>query len=1136
MNLIKPLQQSTRWIRTNLLYKIHPLEIKLLVSISLFILIATAIWFGGPYLMFGNNMPYAQPEKRIYIILFIFLIWLCKFIIFDMTKPTPATSYDPQIKHKLQILESRLNGAIQFLNKTSIHKENKSLKLNQLPWCLLIGPEGAGKTTLLAHAGVNFTLQRQFQNQHLHHLEPSENCDWWITRDISMIDVPGKYLTAYDSKSIPKKIDYSILWKSFLELIKMNRGKNGINNIIIVLPLLELMKHHESSQWQQSIFKSIHILQKLFPQPIPCHFVVTKCDLLPGFVEFFAELGNDEIAQVWGISLPHQQNNLKISEAFTERFDLLIKKLNQQLLYRLHHERNPLLKIQIKDFPLQVEQLKECLLDFIKKFSAVHFNLPIQNICLTSAIQQIHEQRSTILDEAIHSTQRQIQIFSEPQTTSRTYFIKHLIAHGIINSSVVIPASNQLAQWKKHLTYATSFGLAGLITILLVKDFRQGVQQSYNSQHILADYQLHMKQTHSALTHLETTLTLLDALQKSIKTTSFKLDLSHLLAFYSNKSQEKLEVIYYKALQTYLLPEIKEYFEEFLKLPVNQDPKLVFDALKSYLMLGDASHFQADFITTTMHQALLKSMPEDDINRLIHHTSLALTHTWKPLLLNQNTIIQSRKYLSGIPSVRLGYILLKNLNSNENKSEINLSINNATVFANQTLTKEIPRMFTAKNFSDIYSKEIFTAITEITTGNWVLNNNANQNALLSTKLADQLRNVYINHYATAWENIVDSIRLSSPKNLAETDAQIINMIGDHSPLLELLKIIHENTFFEPVMLSSQKLHSINLLMEKNNTNENNLYQIFYGLQSLHQYLSPVLNANDVKKSAFDVISNRLKKLGSPDPILQLRFIASKSPAPIRAWLETIANNAWYFLVQEASHYLDMTWQDQVIQYYQAHIANRYPFAAGTHQEVALDKFIQFFGNNGIVQGFYNHYLQNLIDTTHADWQWKPIDNQKLPFSIETLRQIQQALLIQQLFFPNGGDKPYLHFAIQPYKFGDQISSVKLNINNKEIIDTVGNLTDSHTLTWPDAHDLQAKNISIRVFMKDQTIHYTFPGDWGWFKLVNQSFENVITKKQMLLNFSLKEQPAKYILFVHGPSNPFLALNLGHFHLPTQLIE
>lgn len=1058
----------------------------------------------------------------------------------DNKKNVDKSPQDLQIKQKLQLLKNRFAGAIEFLNKTTIKKDNKVLKLNQLPWCLLIGPENAGKTTLLANAGVNFTLQKQFQQQDLHHLEPSENCDWWVTREISFIDVPGKYFSSPDP--FHKKIDSTIFWRLFLRLTKENRGKRGLNSIIIALPLPELLKQTESPQYlmmQRNIFKNLSYLQSFFPTPIACHIMITKCDLLPGFTEFFSELANDEITQAWGITLPNKTNNHKIHEIANDRFNALIKKLNQQLLYRLHHERNPIDRVKIKDFPLQLEQLKEQLLNFIKNFAAGNFNLSLQTICLTSAIQKTTEEEQTILDESIYSAQKQVQIFSEVKAISRAYFIKHLISQGIISTPTNLPEPKPLPLKRKFL-YASSIVAASLIAILLITDFKQSSSLSHQTQNLLLTYQHDISQLHNTNARLETTLTLLNLLQQSANDSlSLKAKILNLFTLYSHKTHENLTLVYQQALRNYLLPEFKEYLEDNLKLPVNRDAKLVYDTLKTYLMLGNTSHFQEKFFLDTMDQLLGKSISPEKSQQANIHLKELFKSGWQPLTLNNNIISETRKYLTSIPGARLGYIILKNFDNNSSLNKIDLCSNNKKfqVFDPQSIDTSIAKMFTASEFSIIYSKEIPIAIAEITSGNWVLNNNNEQNNLLNNKLVEQLRNTYINHYTIAWEKLLTGVNLSNASSLKDLDAKIVSITGNYSPLLQLLQTIRLNTAFNPIMNSSEKLRNINILLEdENNKNENRLYQIFYGLQSLHKYLLVALNSSDVRKASFDIISNRMKNLGAPDAILQLRLIASKSPEPIKSWLDTIANNAWYFLVQEASHYLDMSWQNQVVRYYQTDIANRYPFGAGTTQEVSLDKFIKFFGTHGTIKQFYSQYLENLIDTSNPEWQWKLIDNEKLPFSNETLRQIQLALLIQQIFFPNGDDKPHLRFAIQPFKFGEQINSVKLNINNKEITDTANKLTVSHPLEWPEKLK-QPGNISIQITTKDAKImNQNYPGYWGWFKLVNQSFENVITHKQMLLNFSMKNQPTKYILHVQDRLNPFLALNLGHFSLPKQLLE
>jgi type VI protein secretion system component VasK len=209
------------------------------------------------------------------------------------------------------------------------------------------------------------------------------------------------------------------------------------------------------------------------------------------------------------------------------------------------------------------------------------------------------------------------------------------------------------------------------------------------------------------------------------------------------------------------------------------------------------------------------------------------------------------------------------------------------------------------------------------------------------------------------------------------------------------------------------------------------------------------------------------------------------------------------------------------------------------KEVNLQNFVHFFGNPGIVLNYYNSYLRQFIDTSEYAWRWKKIDNQKLALSDKTLRQIQHAVRIHRSFFPNADDKLYIQFALQPFKVSNKIRRVRLSINDKQFVDEKNNLKNSqknsHVIAWPNS--AKQKMTSIQLTLANQlTLTRRFPGEWGWFKLVSQSFESSITKKEILLNLSQNENPAKYLLFTEGQYNPFMSLNLAHFHLSQQLTD
>lgn len=1137
MTLIKMLHR----FNTQFLLKLpRDVYIKSLASLGCVLLVCAIIWVAGPRLAWNAAYPLLQIEKRIYIMTALLLLWALKVLLIDLDIPNPTQHKDPVIAKKLTALQSRFFGAIRFLQKTMVTKQGKSVSLDSLPWYLLIGPSGAGKSSLLANSDVNFILQKQLAAHQATHLESSESCDWWITRDVCIVDVPGKYLLLPEAgqKKLPA---YNYVWQFFLSLLKKYRGRNGIAGIILALPLPELMKQSDLKQYHKtlkSIFYRLNELQKQHAeQEIPCHIIITKCDLLPGFVDFFTESANEEISQAWGVSLGKSKSGEKIDDVFAHRFDALIKKVNQQLIWRLHHERNPMARPYIKDFPLQVERAKELIQDFIKKLSATYSSFSLQSVYLTSALQETVDEDAQVLEEAINSSQRSVQLFQEPTAKSRSYFIKQFITHGLAPGQERT-IYKRVNTWKSHLAFAFSALMILAATFIFGRDFGHSVQYTNAIKSDITQYNLAIQQIQDPDGQLAKTIDLLNTLEKNADGTEHKFDLTHLLNFYTHKSQEKASVAYHQALQLVLLPELRNYLGEYLRNPVNRNADNVYATLKAYLMLGDATHFDLEYITSSIKHILPKALNDEAASQLLNHLNLALKTMWNPLPLNIELVQQTRRFLTGMSTTQLSYIILKNVDSNTAMVPLNLGINRGqySVFVNNPALEQVPAMFTAKSFANIISQEAMTAAQEASIGNWILGADftPNNDPTVVNALMETIRATYVSTYISTWEKIVSSVEVMKPTNLMQTDALIQNMISADSPLLQLLQTIHDNTYFEPITTTSAKLYHLGLLVDKSKESDNILFQVFSALQQVHQSLEPIMTAENEKKAAFEAVANRMQHQGTPDVITQLLIVADKCPEPVKSWLNAIANDTWRYLMQDAARYIDFSWHEQVGRTYDAEIANRYPFSTSMNKEVKLQHFVAFFGNPGIVMNFYNQYLQRFIDTSKTEWSWKTIDGRKLPFSDETLHQIQTAMNIHHTFFPNGDNKLFVQFTLQPHKIGKEIKNVRISLNDKQITDTPKGKSP-HIITWPNTN--KPRLTTIRLTMNNQNvINKNYSGEWGLFKLVNESFETIVSKKSMVLNLSMDEHPAQYLLLTEKQFNPFLTLNLKHFHLPHDLTE
>lgn len=1101
------------------------------VTLIFLVLLSLVIWLRGPEVSWHTITPLQNTEERLCAIIFVWLAWLLKFIFIDTNTRTSinvSASLSPEIKKKLIRLQGRFEGAIEFLTKTVINKHGKNVNLLRLPWYLVIGPKSSGKSTLLANANINFILSKNFKAGNPKTITQSDMCDWWVTRDLVLVDIPGTYLSSKSRHAPSISSMYSILWEHLLKLIQPFHKKNPIQGIIIALNLPEILKfqRQEKTQIVHDLKKRINELLDYFGHQLPIQLIITKCDLLPGFSEFFSEYSIDEIAQPWGITLPPRTNE-SLLDLFTHRFNALIKRLNKQIISKLHQERNAAARPYIKDFPLHMERLKEGITQLLKALSLPQ--LPLQGIYLTSGTQEIEKEQNTFtpVNHEPHTgfDNQNLQIMSLPPLPTRTYFVRQLILNQLLMTPAAETKKSSSIHWQKRCVYLSSIGIICIAATLLGRDFYTGLQKTYAIQNHLNEYQDRIKFSNQKGQHLIQSLPLLNALQDATE------DQTHTLSFYSKKSRQTAEVVYQQALQTIVIPEIQKYFESYLRTANNDAPENNYLILKAYLMLGDKEHYQADFVTQTLLRLMPNSTDKTAIAALSEHIHNALKSI--PLSVKLDTVLVNnlRKSLLSLPITTLGFVILKN-NELYTQTAIDLQNNfNASVFTNPLVTTHIPLMYTAKGFQQITEIEIPRIATEVLRGNWVLGaTTADATPLASEELASQLQLQYVTNYIDTWERLLANTQLKHPQNLAQASDMVALLVSSNSPLLLLLDIFKQHTSFAPILTGSPKLQNLNVLLTDANANQpGGLYGVFVGLKQLQAYLDPLIKSGNPNKAIFEATATRMQD-PTKDPLTQLQVIAETAPEPMKTWVTHIATQTWHLMVKETHEYIEQAWQQTIMAPYHTSIENRYPFNQHAAAEVDLQQFTHFLGQPGQLSTFYQVYLKPFILETGKKREWRIVNNEKIGFSDSIFEKYQHISAIQRAFFPNGDNKLYVPFTLQPVELDKSVKSFAININGQEI---KYQKNMPRVISWPGNNNSPQSTIDF-VTPNNQLISNTASGNWGWFKLVTQATQTIRSRKELMLNFAANGYHANYVLFTQGPLNPFLPMNLARFQLPEKL--
>lgn len=106
-------------------------------------------------------------------------------------------------------------------------------------------------------------------------------------------------------------------------------------------------------------------IQQTLHLDLPVYLVLlSKADQLLGFDEFFDQLSREESDQVLGTSFG-KQNGTDVT-VLRQAFEDLLRRLNSQVIMRIHQERDTLRRGRILDFPHQLGQIGERLCLFVE--------------------------------------------------------------------------------------------------------------------------------------------------------------------------------------------------------------------------------------------------------------------------------------------------------------------------------------------------------------------------------------------------------------------------------------------------------------------------------------------------------------------------------------------------------------------------------------------------------------------------------------------------------------------------------------------------------------------------------------------------------------------------------------------------
>jgi type VI secretion system protein ImpL len=316
--------------------------------------LALTVWFAGDLIAFGAWRPFETPIGRGALIAAAAAAWAgMEFwrarrarqenerLLEVLAGGGESGSADSAARaaREIALLRQRFEEAAAILKKTRFKgPDGESRYVHELPWYVFIGAPGSGKTTALVNSGLQFPLRAAGSDPALAGVGGTRNCDWWFTDQAVLLDTAGRYTTQESDLEAD-----AAAWLGFLDLIKRFRPRRPLNGALVTLSISDLMlwSDEERTRYAWHVRARVAELYERLGVRFPVYLLVTKCDLLAGFMEFFGELDADGRARVWGATFEHSADGFVLGgpgHRFADEFDPLERRLYAELMQRLEDE------------------------------------------------------------------------------------------------------------------------------------------------------------------------------------------------------------------------------------------------------------------------------------------------------------------------------------------------------------------------------------------------------------------------------------------------------------------------------------------------------------------------------------------------------------------------------------------------------------------------------------------------------------------------------------------------------------------------------------------------------------------------------------------------------------------------------
>ncbi len=949
---------------------------------------------------------------------------------------------EAELRERLTTALARLRGAVGARGH-----------LYEQPWYVIIGPPGAGKTTAIARSGLRFPLA---EGMRLGGAGGTRYCDWWLSEEAVLIDTAGRYTTQDSDAAVDRGA-----WERFLALLAQHRPRQPLNGVLVAFGVDQIARSSpaERDAHARAVRRRIRELEEALRQRLPVYVLVTKADLLAGFVEYFADLDAEARAQVWGMTLaPEAGGTEGPAEGFAGEFAALVERLNARLLDRLQAERGAEQRAAIAGFPAQVASLQEPISAFLRvAFGGSRLDPApfLRGVYLTSGTQE-----GRPMDRLSGALARAFGLATEPVAAAagagrqeRSFFLGRLLREVVFNEAQL--ASRDAGRERRRVALAaTAWGAAAL---LLLGGGAWGWSAVRAEESRAARYAAALGAAEAAVasrpldriaaadggSDLPAALPYLDAARALAPAAAGEgagLGLGQ-----DGKLGAAADLAYRRALERVLLPRLLTRLEAQMRAG-SQRPEFLYEATRVYLMLGRQGPLDPSLIRAWLAADWERALPGATAaplrTALLDHVDALLAGgEFAAYPLDGALVDQARRIFSRLPLADRVYARLRRLAESAPpwRPAEALGAAGQRLFVRaggRPLTEPmVPGIYTVEGLHRVVLPALPAAVREAASESWVLGPEAGLRpgdaGDQTARLEAAVLNAYAEDYARAWQGAVAELGVQRFRGLREA-ADGLNVLGaPTSPMRDLLREIARQVSpaaaspergaaaqaaqaaAQATAAASQAAQRVAAAVGSGGAGPQAAAEVVGRVVGdRFRPLREAVNGPAMEEAlrlVSEVYELAARLASAPpgtalpptpglSPTQRLTAFAVRQPEPLAGWLRTLAETVGGLQLGGARERLAAAGAQQLAPVCRPGLEQRFPFRREATQDVPADDFVRLFAPGGALDQFFQQQLRPYVDTSRRPWRPAAVEGPP-PVSAADVGQFERAAAIREAFFP-----------------------------------------------------------------------------------------------------------------------------------------